>query len=367
MPTRWRMPPESCFGYALRKSDSPVRRSASSTTARRSPGERPECASGNSTFASTVHHGSSAKSWNTKVSGLRLSAGGAPRSSAAPLLGCSSPPRIESSVLLPQPEGPTIATTSPARTVKETSSRTSSVPKRWLIWSAIRSIRYSDALSVQSSLRGAKRRSNPAFLSRQSKLDCFASLAMTVVAASCSIRLHIFLRDNGIDRKPLVDKALLLQPFDLVADILHVELAVGIDIGAVAHHLLDRQVGIFGDDLEQRLCLIVDLSLAILHRRQDHVMIFAVGALQRSQQLGHQRLVGQRLRRGEDRSELPRRLVADPAQKFRAVGLHQRARGRDRQERSIDGLALQRGRRIRQRLQRQHFHVGQLELVSVGK
>src|SRR5215470_14338089 len=36
---------------------------------------------------------------------------------------------------------------------------------------------------VISSLRGAKRRSNPASLSRRRKLDCFASLAMTVVAA----------------------------------------------------------------------------------------------------------------------------------------------------------------------------------------
>jgi hypothetical protein len=30
------------------------------------------------------------------------------------LPGCNSPPRIDSSVLLPQPDGPTIATTSPA-------------------------------------------------------------------------------------------------------------------------------------------------------------------------------------------------------------------------------------------------------------
>src|SRR5205807_3237774 len=100
----------------------------------------PVCSNGNSTFASTVHQGSSAKSWNTKVSGLRLLAGGAPRSSAAPALGRSKPPRICSSVLLPQPDGPTIATTSPERTVNDTLSSTSSAPKRWLIWSAIRSI-----------------------------------------------------------------------------------------------------------------------------------------------------------------------------------------------------------------------------------
>ena len=50
------------------------------------------------------------------VNGLRLPAGGAPRSLALPSLGRSSPPRIDSSVLLPQPEGPTIATTSPEAT-----------------------------------------------------------------------------------------------------------------------------------------------------------------------------------------------------------------------------------------------------------
>src|SRR6202008_551195 len=66
--------------------------------------------------------------------------GAAPRSSAPPAQGCNSPPRIDSSVLLPQPEGPTIATTSPAPTVNDTSSSTSSAPKRWLIWSAIKSI-----------------------------------------------------------------------------------------------------------------------------------------------------------------------------------------------------------------------------------
>src|SRR5262245_58528273 len=140
-------------------------------TARRSLGERPVCSSGNSTFSSTVHHGSSAKSWNTKVSGLRLSAGGAPRSSAAPLLGRSSPPRIESSVLLPQPEGPTIATTSPARTVKETSSSTSSAPKRWLIWSAIRSIYYLVSEALSSSCPGLTRASTTYFSAATKHVD----------------------------------------------------------------------------------------------------------------------------------------------------------------------------------------------------
>ena len=134
---------------------SPVRRKASSTSARRSAGASPTCSNGKSTFASTVHQGSSAKSWNTKVSGLRLPAGGAPRSSAAPEAGRSRPPRIDNSVLLPQPDGPTIATTSPAATSNETSSSTSSAPKRWLIWSAIRSIQAIPAVSAAMASKSA--------------------------------------------------------------------------------------------------------------------------------------------------------------------------------------------------------------------
>src|SRR5665647_3839111 len=46
-----------------------------------------------------------------------------------------------------------------------------------------------------------------------------------------SIRLHKIPGDDIGGAKSLVDEALRLQPFDLVADILDVELAVGIDIG----------------------------------------------------------------------------------------------------------------------------------------
>ena len=49
-------------------------------------------------------------------------------------------------------------------------------------------------------------------------------------------------------------------------------------------HLLDLQIGVFGDDFEQRFCLVVDAGLAVLDRGQDHVVIFAVGAPQCRQQ-----------------------------------------------------------------------------------
>ena len=69
-------------------------------------------------------------------------------------------------------------------------------------------------------------------------MDCFAALAMTTWHEPLSIRLHIFLGDNRVGRKSLVDEALLLQPFDLVGDIPDVELAFRVDIGAIADDLL---------------------------------------------------------------------------------------------------------------------------------
>src|SRR3954470_22201048 len=48
---------------------------------------------------------------------------------------------------------------------------------------------------------GTQRRSNPAFLLRQSKLDCFASLAMTVRESALLRRLR--LRQRRIVRVPL--------------------------------------------------------------------------------------------------------------------------------------------------------------------
>ena len=135
----------------------------------------------------------------------------------------------------------------------------------------------------------------------------FALLPWCTVEANVAFPLEHTALDAAarravIDAKSLVDETLLLQPFDLVADILHIQLAVGIDIGAVAHDLLDRQVGVFGDDLKQRLCGVVDLGLAVLHGRQDHVVIFAVGAREGAEQLRHQRRIGQRLRRSEHRT-----------------------------------------------------------------
>jgi hypothetical protein len=60
--------------------------------------------------------------------------------------------------------------------------------------------------------------------------------------SSLSIRLHEILVDDRIRIKTLIHETLALQPFDLVVDVPDVKLAVGIDIGAIADHLLDRKL-----------------------------------------------------------------------------------------------------------------------------
>ena len=59
------------------------------------------------TFCSTVRHGNSRGSWNTMPS---VPCAG---SATLPSKSRSSPARIRSSVVLPQPDGPTSAATSP--------------------------------------------------------------------------------------------------------------------------------------------------------------------------------------------------------------------------------------------------------------
>ena len=79
--------------------------------------------SGNATFWRTVIHGNSERlySWNT--SAMFPSA-----SHASPAVGSSRPEMHLSSVVLPQPDGPTTQTNSPALTSNETSPIASTVP-----------------------------------------------------------------------------------------------------------------------------------------------------------------------------------------------------------------------------------------------
>src|SRR5712691_6032285 len=118
----------------------PVRSRASAMSARRSEAANLRCSSGNATLSAALRQGSRAKSWKTNVIGLRLCGGRSPKSATLPLAGSMSPPTIDSSVLLPQPDGPTMASTSPDATANDTSSRTRKDPKAWLTCSTINSI-----------------------------------------------------------------------------------------------------------------------------------------------------------------------------------------------------------------------------------
>ena len=66
MPTRWRIPPESCFGHMPGElAETGERRAPRSTRARRSARDSRASSSTSEMLPATVRHGSSAKSWNT--------------------------------------------------------------------------------------------------------------------------------------------------------------------------------------------------------------------------------------------------------------------------------------------------------------
>src|SRR5690606_23129645 len=108
-----------------------MRRAGSSTS------RSPRSSSGSITFSSAVSDGSSWKFWNTKPTfsprtrarpSSSSEESSRPSSSTRPLLGTSSPAISDNSVLLPEPDVPTIATVSPRPMAKCTSSRMVSGP-----------------------------------------------------------------------------------------------------------------------------------------------------------------------------------------------------------------------------------------------
>ena len=75
-----------------------------------------------STFCNTVSQGKSAKLWKTIATWELGPVQGAPCTSTSPSDGAMSPARIRRSVDLPDPEGPSSATNSPARSSRLTCS-----------------------------------------------------------------------------------------------------------------------------------------------------------------------------------------------------------------------------------------------------
>src|SRR6202011_379585 len=105
-------------------------------------GSTPSSRSGTSTFSAAVACGSNAMPWTTNPQVLRRRRArpwrvsvcqSGPSTTTRPPSGRSRPPSRNSSVLLPEPLGPTTATTSPRATVSETpsSARTARSPEPW--------------------------------------------------------------------------------------------------------------------------------------------------------------------------------------------------------------------------------------------
>src|SRR5215467_9850034 len=123
MATRCRMPPESSCEYL---SSNPVRPTSPSSTMAR-PRERarsrPSTSTGSITLSKTVRHGSSTGSWNTMPMSWLGSSTECPRRVTRPAERGSSPARILSSVVFPQPDCPTMVMNSPAAISTEMPAR----------------------------------------------------------------------------------------------------------------------------------------------------------------------------------------------------------------------------------------------------
>src|SRR6266540_318139 len=114
MHTRWRMPPESCAGKLVAKSERPTRLSTLRTRSRFSSLPRFARRRPKATLSATLSQGSEASSWNTTpMPSGAWPAIGRPSNSIEPSVAGVRPAISSSSVDLPQPEGPTTAKNSP--------------------------------------------------------------------------------------------------------------------------------------------------------------------------------------------------------------------------------------------------------------
>src|ERR1700674_1046852 len=92
-----------------------MRRSRSASGSRPSP---------NPMLPSTVSHGKTPRSWNTKMRRGSGPVTGSPSIATAPAVGTRNPPTMFKSVDFPQPDGPSMQTSSPSRTSRSMFSRT---------------------------------------------------------------------------------------------------------------------------------------------------------------------------------------------------------------------------------------------------
>src|SRR5919109_216069 len=113
--TRCCIPPESWYGWCLRKSPSSTSSSISRARSERSFGDRPISSSGSLTLSSTVRQSNSTGAWKTipYSRSRRARPAGLPLTSTVPVVGWMRSPMTRSSVDFPQPDGPMSDTNSP--------------------------------------------------------------------------------------------------------------------------------------------------------------------------------------------------------------------------------------------------------------
>ena len=117
--TRWRMPPDSSCGRARSKPSRPKAANSGCARARASSREAPASRAASAALSIARSHGSRPSRWG-------MSTAGAART--VPASGVCRPQTSSSSVVLPQPLGPTTATVSPAATSRSTASSARTAP-----------------------------------------------------------------------------------------------------------------------------------------------------------------------------------------------------------------------------------------------
>ncbi len=139
--TRCCSPPDSSFGRCSVRSPSPTRCNIATACARAGFGRMPASSSGSSTFSATVKTGMRLNAWKMKPIAVArwlvraasdMANRSLPSTSTRPASMSSNPDRQLSSVVLPDPDGPITATSSPRSTTRlsSASASTSTSPVR---------------------------------------------------------------------------------------------------------------------------------------------------------------------------------------------------------------------------------------------
>ena len=156
--TRWACPPDSCAGRASANRASPTRSSHAIAVERACTLPVPRARRPNATFSRALRWAKSTWSWKTtpigrRSGGTKTSAAGSSRTTSStrmrPASMASSPDSALKSVDLPEPFGPSTASTSPAPAERSTSRVKS--PRRT-------TMRASRLMRAQLGLRGANGR-----------------------------------------------------------------------------------------------------------------------------------------------------------------------------------------------------------------